>query len=340
MNELEEQNNLLIYKNKDGNIVVDAIYKDETLWLTQKGMSKVFDCSTDNISLHLKNIFKDNELDEKSVVEDSSITASDGKNYKTKIYNLDAIIAVGYRVNSKKATEFRIWATKILKEYMIKGFALNDERFISGNKFSTQYFNELLERIKTIRVSERMSYQKITDLFIATSSDYNPKAEEAYTFFKIVQNKLHYAISGYTAAELIYTRANANKENMGLTNWKNSPDGLIYKYDVSIAKNYLTEEELNKLNRLTLAFLDYAEDMAYEHTVMTMNDWINATDKLLKFREKNILTHSGKITHKEAVDKAESEYEKYRVIQDQKYISSMDEFYNKYFKESSDSNGK
>ncbi len=340
MNQLEEQNNLLIYKNKDGNVVVDAIYKEETLWLTQKGMSKVFDCSTDNISLHLKNIFKDNELDEKSVAEDSSVTASDGKNYKTKIYNLDAIIAVGYRVNSKKATEFRIWATKILKEYMIKGFALNDERFINGNKFSTQYFNELLERIKTIRVSERMAYQKITDLFIATSSDYNPKTEEAYTFFKIVQNKLHYAISGHTAAELIYTRASANKENMGLTNWKNSPDGLIYKYDVSIAKNYLTEEELNKLNRLTVAFLDYAEDMAYEHKVMTMKDWINATDKLLKFRDKNILTHSGKITHKEAVDKAESEYEKYRVIQDQKYISSMDEFYNKYLKESSDSTGK
>ena len=337
MEKLEEQNNLLIYKNKDGNIVVDAIYKDETLWLTQKGMAKVFDCSTDNISLHLKNIFKDNELDEKSVVENSSITASDGKNYKTKIYNLDAIIAVGYRVNSKKATEFRIWATKILKEYMIKGFALNDERFINGNKFSTKYFDELLERIKTIRVSERMSYQKITDLFIATSTDYNPNSEEAYTFFKIVQNKLHYAISNHTAAELIYTRANASKEHMGLTNWKNSPDGLIYKYDVTIAKNYLTEDELNKLNRLTIAFLDYAEDMAYEHKVMTMNDWINTTDKLLKFREKKILTNSGKITHKEAVDKAEKEYEKYRVIQDQKYISSMDEFYNKYLKESSNS---
>ncbi len=332
MNKAEE-NNLLIYKNKDGNVVVDAIYKDETLWLTQKGMAKVFDCSIDNISLHLKNIFKDNELDEKSVVENSSIAATDGKKYKTKIYNLDAIIAVGYRVNSKKATEFRIWATKILKEYMIKGFALNDERFINGSKFSIQYFDELLERIKLIRVSERMSYQKITDLFIATSSDYNPKTEEAYTFFKIVQNKLHYAISNHTAAELIYTRANANKENMGLTNWKNSPDGLIYKYDVSIAKNYLTEEELNRLNRLTVAFLDYAEDMAYEHTVMTMNDWINATDKLLKFREKKILTHSGKITHKEAIAKAESEYEKYRVIQDQKYISSMDEFYSKYLKE-------
>lgn len=219
MNDLEEKNNLLIYKNEDGNIIVDAIYRDETLWLTQKGLSKVFDCSTDNISLHLKNIFKDNELNEISVTEESSITASDGKNYKTKIYNLDAIIAVGYRINSKKATEFRIWATKILKDYMTKGFALNDERFIKGHKYDMKYFDELLERIKTIRVSERMSYQKITDLFITTSTDYNPKSEEAYTFFKIVQNKLHYAISGHTAAELIYERANSEKEHMGLTNW-------------------------------------------------------------------------------------------------------------------------
>ena len=219
MNELKEQNYLLIYKDKDSNIVVDAIFKDETLWLTQKGMSKVFDCTTDNISYHLKNIFKTNELKEDSVTEESLVTASDGKNYKTKIYNLDAIIAVGYRINSKKATDFRICATKVLKDYMIKGFALNDERFIRGNKYDAKYFDELLERIKTIRVSERMSYQKITDLFIATSADYNPKSEEAYTFFKIIQNKLHYAISGHTAAELIYNRVNANKKHMGLTNW-------------------------------------------------------------------------------------------------------------------------
>ena len=325
-----KDNNLIIYKNSDGNIIVDAIFKDETLWLTQKGMSKVFDCSIDNVSLHLKNIFKDNELDENSVVEDSSITASDGKNYKTKIYNLDAIIAVGYRVNSKKATEFRIWATKVLKEYMTKGFALNDERFIRGNKYDAKYFDELLERIKTIRVSERMAYQKITDLFIATSTDYNPKSEEAYTFFKIVQNKLHYAISGHTAAELIYNRADSNKEHMGLTTWKNSPDGLIYKYDVSIAKNYLNEEELSKLNDLTNIFLVFAEDEAKERHIMTMQDWINATDDLLKFRRKKILDNSGSISHKQAVEKAESEYEKYRVIQDQEYVSSMDKFYNKY----------
>ena len=234
-----QDNNLIIYKNKDGDIIVDAIYKDETLWLSQKGMSKVFECTTDNISLHLKHIFNEQELDKNSVTEKCSITADDGKNYNTTIYSLDAIIAVGYRVNSKKATEFRIWATKILKEYMTKGFVLNDERFIKGNKYDTKYFDELLERIKTIRVSERMSYQKITDLFITTSTDYNPKSDEAYTFFKIVQNKLLYAISGHTAAELIYNRASSTKDNMGLTNWKNSPDGLIYKYDVVVAKNYL-----------------------------------------------------------------------------------------------------
>ena len=333
-NKLEDnEKNLLIYKNEEGNIVVDAIFKDETLWLSQKGMAKIFDCSVDNISLHLKNIFKDNELDENSVTEKSLITASDGKNYKTKIYNLDAIISVGYRINSKKATEFRIWATKILKEYMTKGFALNDERFIKGNKYDTRYFDELLERIKVIRTSERMAYQKITDLFIATSVDYNSNSEEAYTFFKIVQNKLHYAISGHTAAELIYERANANKEHMGLTNWKNSPDGLIYKYDVTIAKNYLNEEELKKLNDLTNFFIVFAEDEANQRHIMTMKDWIEATDDLLKFRRKNILDNAGSISHEQAIEKANKEYEKFKVKQDMQYISSMDEMYQRYLKE-------
>ena len=216
---LEGQNDLLIYKDKDGNVVVDAIYRDETLWLTQKGMAKVFDIDRTVITKHLKNIFTDGELNKNSVCAKFAHTAEDGKTYKTDFYNLDAIISVGYRVNSKKATEFRIWATKVLKEYITKGFALNDERFIRGNKYDAKYFDELLVRIKTIRVSERMAYQKITDLFIATSTDYNPKSKEAYTFFKIVQNKLHYAISGHTAAELIYNRANANKKHMGLTNW-------------------------------------------------------------------------------------------------------------------------
>ena len=327
---MNESNDLLIYKNNNGDVIVDAIYKDETLWLTQKGMSKVFDVQVPAISKHLKNIFDEKELLKDSVVSKMEITAEDGKSYNTEVYNLDAIIAVGYRVNSKKATEFRIWATKVLKEYIQKGFALNDQRFIRGNKYDAKYFDELLERIKTIRVSERMAYQKITDLFIATSTDYNPKSEEAYTFFKIVQNKLHYAISGHTAAELIYSRADSNKEHMGLTNWKNSPDGLIYKYDVSVAKNYLNEEELSKLNDLTNIFLVFAEDEAKERHIMTMQDWIDSTDDLLKFRRKKILDSLGNISHKQAVEKAESEYEKYRVIQDQKYISSMDEFYNKY----------
>ena len=225
---LNEQNNLLIYKDKDGNVVVDAIYKDETLWLTQKGMAKVFDVGISAISKHLKNIFEDQELAEKVVVSKMENTTRHGA-----IENRTPIIAVGYRVNSKKATEFRIWATKVLKEYIIKGFALNDERFIRGNKYDAKYFDELLERIKTIRVSERMSYQKITDLFIATSTDYNPKLEEAYTFFKIVQNKLHYAISGYTAAELIYNRVNANKKHMGLPNWDSSPAGVNNGYGIN-----------------------------------------------------------------------------------------------------------
>ena len=329
-----KNDNLIIYKNKEGEVVVDAIYKDETLWLSQKGMAKVFDVQVPAISKHLKNIFDEEELVRNSVISKMEITASDGKKYNTEMYNLDAVIAVGYRVNSRKATEFRIWATKILKEYMLKGFALNDEKFIRGNKYNSRYFDELLERIKTIRASERMAYQKIMDLFIATSADYEENAEEAYTFFKIIQNKLHYAISGHTAAELIFARADATKENMGLTNWKNSPDGLIYKYDVTIAKNYLTKEELEKLKDLTNLFLVFAEDEARERHIMTMQDWINAADDLLKFRRRKVLSNSGSITHKETIVKAESEYEKYRRIQDEKYISSMDKFYKKYLEES------
>lgn len=326
--------NFLIYKNEEGEIIVDAILKDETLWLTQKGMAKVFDVNVPAVSKHLKNIFEDEELIKDAVVSKMEITADDGKNYNTEVYNLDAIIAVGYRINSKKATQFRIWATKILKEYITKGFALNDERFIRGNKYDAKFFDELLERIKTIRTSERMAYQKITDLFIATAVDYNAKSEEAYLFFKIVQNKLHYAISGHTAAELIYERANADKEHMGLTNWKNSPDGLIYKYDVSTAKNYLNEEELKKLNDLTNLFIVFAEDEAKERHIMTMKDWIDATDNLLKFRRKKVLNNAGAISHEQAVEKANKEYEKFKVKQDMEYISSMDKMYQRYLEES------
>ena len=331
-----KESNILLYETEEGNVNVDVILKDETIWLTQKSMAEVFDCSSDNVSLHLKNIFEDNELDKNSTTEKISVVRKEGNrnvNRELEFYNLDAIIAVGYRVNSKKATKFRIWATKILKDYMIKGFAIDVDKMKNGPKFGKDYYDELLQTIKEIRLSERRQYQKITDLFEATSIDYNKDSDEAYTFFKIVQNKLHYAITGKTAAELIYERVDSEKIHMGLTTWKNSPDGKIMKYDISIAKNYLNEEELKKLERLTISFLDYAEDMAEEHQVMTMNDWIKETDELLKFRNKNVLSDSGKVSHKKALEKAENEYEKFRIKQDREYISSMDEMYKKYLEE-------
>ena len=330
------ESNILLYETDEGKINVDVILKDETIWLTQKSMSELFECSTDNIGLHLKNIFEEDELDKNLTTEKISVVRKEGnRNVKRELefYNLDAIIAVGYRVNSKKATKFRIWATKILKDYMIKGFVIDVEKMKNGPKFGKDYYDELLQTIKEIRLSERRQYQKITDVFEATSIDYNKDSKEAYTFFKIVQNKLHYAITGKTAAELIYERVDSEKIHMGLTNWKNSPDGKIMKYDISIAKNYLNADELKKLERLTISFLDYAEDMAEEHQIMTMNDWIKETDDLLKFRKKNILNDAGKISHKKAVEKAENEYEKFRIKQDREYISSMDEMYKKYLEE-------
>ena len=325
------ENNIVFYEDENNNTKVEVRLQDEDVWLNVNAIANLFNVGRSAITKHINNIYNDEELSENSTCSILEHMGNDGKqHYKTKYYNLDMIISIGFRVNSKTAIKFRTWANKLIKEYIVKGFNLNDDRFIKGNKFDKKYFDELLERIKTIRVSERMSYQKITDLFIATSTDYNPKSEEAFIFFKIVQNKMHFAITGHTAAELIYSRADSNKEHMGLTNWKNSPDGLIYKYDVSIAKNYLNETELKKLNNLTNLFLDYAEDMAEEEKVMTMQDWINTTDKLLKFREKKILSDSGKISHKQAVEKAEGEYEKFRIKQDKEYISSMDEMYKKY----------
>ena len=327
------ENNIVFYEDENNNTKVEVRLIDGDVWLNVEALSNLFNIDRSGVVRHINNIYKDEELSENSTCAKIAQVKKEGnRNVKRTYpyYNLDMIISIGFRVNSKTAIKFRTWANKLIKEYIVKGFNLNDDRFIEGNKYNQKYFDELLERIKTIRASERMSYQKITDLFIATSTDYNSKSEEAYTFFKIVQNKMHYAITGHTAAELIFERANSNKEHMGLTNWKKSPDGLIYKYDVSIAKNYLNETELKKLNNLTNLFLDYAEDMAEEEKVMTMHDWINITDKLLKFRDKKILTNSGNISHKEAKEKAESEYEKYRVKQDQEYISSMDEMYKKY----------
>ncbi len=330
------ETNFIIYENEDGDVVVDVVLKDETVWITQKGMAELFGVKVPAISKHLDNIYLDKELIFESTVSKMEIVRKEGnRNVKRNLefYNLDAIIAVGYRVNSKKATQFRIWATQILKDYMIKGFVIDKEKMKNGPKFGKDYFDELLETIKEIRLSERRQYQKITDIFESTSANYNAESEEAYTFFKIVQNKLHYAITGKTAAKLIYERVDASAIHMGLTNWKNSPNGKIYKYDIRIAKNYLNEKEMKDLERLTISFLDYAEDMAYEHKVMTMKDWIDATNDLLKFRKKQVLNHSGKISHKQAITKANEEYEKYRIKQDEEYISSMDKMYQKYLKE-------
>lgn len=278
------ENNIVFYEDKNNNTKVEVRLLDEDVWLNVEAIANLFNVKRPAITKHINNIYNDEELDAISTCSILEHMGNEGKqHYKTKYYNLDMIISIGFRVNSKTAIKFRTWANKLIKEYIVKGFNLNDDRFIKGNKFDKKYFDELLERIKTIRVSERMAYQKITDLFIETSVDYNSKSEEAYTFFKIVQNKLHYAITGYTAAELIYERVDSNKINMGLTNWKNSPDGMIYKYDVGVAKNYLSENELKKLNRLTISFLDYAEDMAIENQIMTMQSWIEKTDKLLKF---------------------------------------------------------
>lgn len=330
------ENNIVFYTDDEDNVKVEVILENENVWLNTESLTKLFKIDRTGIIRHINNIYKDEELDEISTCAKIAQVQKEGNRSVTRnisYYNLDMIISIGFRVNSKPAIKFRTWANKLIKEYMIKGFTLDDDRFLKGGKVNAKYFDELLERIKTIRTSERMAYQKITDLFIATAVDYNPKSEEAYTFFKIVQNKLHYAISGHTAAELIYNRANANKEHMGLTNWKNSPDGLIYKYDVTIAKNYLNEEELKKLNDLTNFFIVFAEDEARERHIMTMQNWIDATDDLLKFRRKKILENAGSISHKEAIEKAENEYEKFKIKQDMQYISSMDEMYQRYLNE-------
>jgi hypothetical protein len=319
------ESNLVLYSNENTKVTINVTYHNENFWLTQKAMANLFGCSTDNISLHLKNIFNDHELTENSVVEVFSVTANDGKNYKTKFYNLDAIIAVGYRVNSKQATQFRIWATHSLKELIIKGFVLNDEMLKNGKAFGKDYFEELLERIREIRASERRVNQKLGDVFQQCSADYQKDSEEAKLFYKMVQNKLHFAITGQTAAEIIYNRADQQKENMGLTTWKNAPKGKILKSDVFIAKNYLQENEIGDLNLLVSAFLDLAEFQARRKQTMNMNDWLERTNKFLESNSLAILPNAGKISHDEAIDKAESAFEIFRIEQDKKYISDLDE---------------
>ena len=308
-------------QNKEDSIEVKVF--EESVWLTQTMIAQLFDKGRTTITEHLKNIFESEELDEKSVCREFRHTANDGKTYNTKYYNLDAIISVGYRVNSKKATQFRQWATSVLKEFAIKGFVLDKKRLENGSFLGQNYFDKLLEEIREIRLSERMFYQKLTDIY-STSVDYNKDDETTKNFFAKVQNKLHFAIHGQTAAELIFNRANSQKEKMGLTSWDNAPDGKILKSDVTIAKNYLSRDELESLGRVVNAFLDLAEDRAKRNIPMTMEDWATRLDKFLDADDREILKDSGKITKKIADEKAITEFEKYRVVQDRLFMSDFD----------------
>lgn len=315
--------NIILYTTDSGSVSVQVQYEDGTFWLTQKRMAELFGVEVHTINYHLKEIFQSNELQEDSVIRKIRITAADGKNYLTNFYHLDAIIAVGYRVNSKQATQFRIWATKTLNEFIVKGFVLDKERLKKGPSFGHDYFKELLVEIREIRASERRFYQKITDIY-ALAIDYDKDAPQTRTFFATVQNKMHWAISGKTAAEIIYDSADATKPNMGLTTWKNSPDGKILKSDVTIAKNYLTEKEINSLNRLVSAYLDLAEDRAEQEIPTTMADWSRILDDFINIAQRPLLEDSGRVSALEAKIKAEHEYDTFRVIQDQNYVSDFD----------------
>ena len=318
----------LVYNTPEGSVSVSAIVNDETIWLTQKAMAEVFDCSTDNISLHLKNIFAEGELDKNSVTEKISATATDGKNYLTQFYNLDAIISVGYRVNSRKATLFRIWATKVLKEYMTKGFAMDDDRLKQGKTvFGKDYFRELLERVRSIRASERRVYQQITDIYAECSVDYDKDSPTTKDFYAMVQNKFHYAITGQTAAEIVYSHADHSKEFMGLTTWKNAPSGRILQSDVSIAKNYLSQEQIRQLERTVSGYFDYIEDLIERENTFTMEEFATSIDAFLTFRKYTILPDKGKISQKRAKEKAIKEFKEYNKTQ--KIFSDFDKEINK-----------
>lgn len=303
---------------------VDAIYADENIWLSQKMMGALYNVETHTINYHLKKVFNDNELDENSVIRNFRITAQDGKNYNTQHYNLSAIIAVGYKVNSERAVQFRKWATQIVQEFTIKGFAMDDERLKNdGTILGKKYFEEQLQRIREIRLSERKFYQKITDLY-STAIDYDVNAQATKRFYATVQNKLHWAIHGQTAAEVIVNRADYQKGNMGLTTWKDAPDGKIQKFDVSVAKNYLSESEMQQLQRLVSAYLDIAEDMAIRQIPMTMEDWESRLNRFIEATDREVLQNAGKVTAEIAKAHAETEFEKYRIIQDQLFESDFD----------------
>jgi len=315
----------LLYTTPNSKVKVEIFLRDENLWLTQEKIALLFGVQRPAITKHLKNIFESRELNEDSVSSILEHTADDGKVYKTKFYNLDAIISVGYRVNSTQATHFRIWATERLKEYIIKGFTMDDERLKNPeNIFGQDYFEEQLARIRDIRSSERRFYQKITDIYSQCSADYEKNSEETRKFFATVQNKLHWAINKQTAVEIIISRADSEKQNLGLSTWKHAPEGPIRKHDVSIAKNYLNEQELDNLNRIVSMYLDYAEMQANNRNIMFTKDWINKLDAFLQFNEKEILTNAGKVTAEIAKSFAESEFEKYRIIQDRLLKSDFD----------------
>ena len=322
MNEIQ----FLLYNTPDENIKVNVIVKDETLWLTQKTMAELFECTPDNISLHLKNIYKEGELEEQATAEEISVVQKEGKRdvkRKTKFYNLDAIISVGYRVNSQKATKFRIWATGILKEYIQKGFVLDDERLKQGNTvFGKDYFRELLERIRSIRASERRIWQQITDIFAECSIDYDPKSQTTRQFYAMVQNKFHYAIAGQTAAEIVYNSADHTKENMGLTTWKYAPDGRILKSDVTVAKNYLPEEQIRRLERAITGYFDYIEDLVERENTFTMEEFAASVNEFLAFRRYKILKDNGRISRRQAEEKAAAEYNEFNKTQ--KIVSDFD----------------
>lgn len=319
-----EKFEILLYSIPEGKATIEVFFEEETFWLSQKKMAELFNVSVKTINEHLQNIFNTNELDRDSVIRNFRITATDGKNYNTQFYHLDAIIAVGYRVNSMEATRFRIWATKTLREFIIKGFVLDDERLKQGKNFGKDYFEELLERIREIRASERRFYQKITDIYAQCSIDYDPKAEITLIFYKTVQNKLHWAVTGQTAAEIIYKRADAAKPNMGLTTWKNAPGRKILKTDVTVAKNYLEEKEIDELHRVVGMYLDYAENQAKRNIAMSMADWVQKLDAFLQFNDYQTLKNAGSISHEVAKKLAEEQYEQYRIEQDRLFESDFD----------------
>ena len=314
----------LIFTKQNKEKTIEVIVDEESVWLSQKLMAELFGTTRNNITMHLKDIFN-RELNENSVCKNFLHTAEDGKNYNTKYYNLDVIIAVGFKVNSQRAIDFRLWAINILKQYSVKGYVLDRERLKNGTFLDENYFDELLQEIREIRISERNFYQKITDIY-STSLDYNSQSPITQEFFKTVQNKMHYATHGNTAAEVIVERANHEKEHMGLTSWKNSPKGKIMASDVVIAKNYLTKDEFKSLERIVTMYLDYAEDQAERHIPMTMEDWKNRLDVFLQFNEREVLDNPGKVSHKVAESFALSEFEKYRVIQDKLFESDFDKF--------------